>query len=296
MIKNLFGRKKANVAPPAEQKNIVQLEAELRQLAENFIGSDVIEVINAGVLIKIPSVKWIYPGHGDYMAHAIIPNASERTATEIVNDGQFVNDFLHNRRDINGFFGFFIARIEGNYVLMSLNGEKLFASVKESKLDDYDTLVLIKQCNRLFPKFNKETFAIEFKHIEVFGDVFNKLKSKLCANYIRLSREEIALTKLDIPTYTQSSIKIEDSVDSYNIFKMANVIEKISYDLDSITASQAKEALGKGIHTIEMIKDMLQISDQPVHFSKTIENIEKLLEQLYKIAAVHSGYALAKYS
>lgn len=287
MIKKLFKKNKP-ASHGLKKVDIQQIEAELKTCAENFISRDSIEILEGGKRVKLSPLKWLYPGYGEYRAHAIVPNATEKIATEIVNDPDFVNAFLHNKRDINGFFGFFVARVECNYVIMSDNGNKMFSAVKESDIDDYDTVVLIKQSNRLFPKFNKETFSIDFKHIEVFGEVFNKLKSKLSVNYSELSSEQMRIMHIDIPTYTHSSIKIESSVESYNIFKLSEVMEKLSQDAYSVPTKNFKAILDSVITGIEKVKDILYGSENAKRFMLAIENLEKIANHLDEMKRLYN--------
>ncbi len=284
----LLKRKKRTAVPKVSKKNIFELEAELKACAENFLHKNGIDIIQNGTRVKIPPLKWLYPGYGEYKEHAIVPNETKKIATEIVHEQSFVNDFLHNKRDINGVFGYFVARVEGNYVMMSANGNKLFSAVRESDIDDYDTIVLVKQCNRLFPKFNKETFTIDFKHIEIFGEVFNKLKAKLSVNYGSLSSEKMRIMYIDIPTYTHSSIKIESSVESYNIFKLSELLEKIVQDMDSVTDKHFKSVMENNVTGIEKVKNILHISENSKRFHMAIENLEKITNQLDEIRRLYN--------
>ncbi len=291
MLTRLFKRKKP-VQKAGKIPDVKTIEAELKLLADNFINKNSIEIIENGVKTRIPPLKWLYPGYGEYREHAIMPDASEKIATEIVHDAIFVNNFLHDKRDIDGEFGFFVARIEGNYVVMSDHGAKLFSSVRESDVDDYDTLVLIKQSNRLFPKFNKETFSIDFKHIEIFGQVFNKLKSKLSHNYSNLSEQQLSLMDIDIPTYTQSSIKIESSLESYNLFKLSEVLEKLAQDLESVSGRDVVLTIESNIRGMERARDALYGSENASRFYRVIENLEKISEKLNKIKTLYKQYSL----
>ncbi len=266
----------------------------LRQQAEDFVTRNTIEIIDAGGnRVRISPIKWLYPGYGEYREHAIVPDNERHIATEIIHEKKFVNDFLSNNGDTNGLFGYFVARVEGNYVQMSLHGSKLFTGVRESDVDDYDTLVLIKQANRLFPKFNSETFAIDFKHIEVFGEIFNKLKARLSGNADNLPPEQAKLLSIDIPTYTQSSIKIESSIDSYYILKLAEVLERLAQDVTSVSEKQGRTTVSAALERIDRVKDILYGSERSERFFRGIENLEKISEQLSELKRSYNEFAAA---
>lgn len=266
---------------PAEIKAAV--EERLKTLADGFINDHTIEIVTDQLKQRVSPIKWLYPGYSEYSDHAIIPRQTEKNATEIIHEAKFVNKFLQDKRDIDGQFAFFVARVEGNYVLMSDSGNKIFDLVRDSEIDDYDTLVLLKQAKRLFPKFNSETFGIDLKHIEVFGDVFNKLKAKLSLMQDKLSSEQKLLISIDIPTYTQTSIQIENSIDSFYIYKLSQVLERISKDINSVTLSQAESVILYGVKTVEKVKDSLCGNENSKRYYRAIENLEKIFEHLTEI-------------
>ncbi len=259
------------------------LEDRLRNSAERFISSNSIEVVEDNVKQKLPPIKWLYPGYGEFTYHLIVPREDERLATEVINEAKFVNEFLLNRRDIIGRFGYFVARIEGNYVKMADNGNRIFDAVKESDVADYETLALIKQAKRLFPKFSPETLSVELKHIEIFGEVFNKLKSRFSAEGDSLLPEKAELISLDIPTYTSTSIQIENSLESYNIFKLSQTLERLSKDTKTMSFEQAKAVVSLSLRNSEKVKDSLYGSSNSSRYHRPIENLEKITDHLSEI-------------
>ncbi len=287
----MFGLFKKNKGPKKGKKVATgdhSVEARIRAAADNFLNKENIEIVINGARQRVSPMKWLYPGYKDYQGHAIVAD-KDKIATEIIHDAEFVNNFLQNRRDVDGQFGYFVTRVEGNYVMMSDLGERIF-NVNESHLNDYDTVVLLKQAKRLLPKLDTNTLSIDLKHIEVFGDVFNKLKAKLSMNMEELTREQMNLLYVDIPTYTSTSVQIEHSIDSYYIFKLAEVLEKVTEDINSVTGTQAKQVIASSLQRIEKVRDLLVGSEKSQRFLRTIENLEKILDQLGELNRYYIEY------
>ncbi len=274
-----------------DEEKLPAPEERVKQLADNFLNNNTIEIINHGAHIRISPMKWLYPGYGEYRDHAIVPSQLEKIATEIINEEMFVNNFLQNKRDLDGLYGYFVARVEGNYVQMADHGEKLFAAVNEIEIDDYDIAVLIKQSRRLFPKIDTQTLAIDLKHVEVFGEVFNKLKSKLSLNFANLPVTQMDIISIDIPTYTASSIKIENSIDSYFTFKLAEFLEKISQDINVVSQKDGQAVLAGALTRIEKVRDILFGCEQSKRFHRALENLEKIIDQVAEIKQAYSDFS-----
>lgn len=292
--KNLSDNKKITENNPAPQIDEVFLQNKIKELADKFLNTGFLDIKIKEKRIRVTAAKWLYSGYLDKKNHAIILNENgEKIANEIIQEKDFVNNFMQNKRDLEGLFGYFTARVESNYVFLADNGNKIFSAVNENDIKDYDTLVLIKQCKRLFPKINPQTLSVDLKHIEIFGEIFNKLKAKLSISSEELPQKLQDIMAIDVPSYGNSAIKIENSEDAYYIFRLIEVLKKIAQNYSSVEPETAIRNLSISLKKIEKVKDNLYVSENTSRFLHAIENLEKvtgllseMLNLYYKITGV----------
>lgn len=282
--KNISDNKKVTENQPAPKIDEALLQNKIKELADKFLNSSFLDVKIKEKRVRITAAKWLYSGYRDKLNHAIIPHANgEKIATEIIQEKDFVNSFMQNKRDLEGVFGYFVARVESNYVYLADNGNKIFSSVSERDIKDYDTLVLIKQCKRLFPKINPQTLSVDLKHIEIFGEIFNKLKAKLSVSDEELPDKLKDIMAIDVPSYSDSAIKIENSEDAYYIVRLMEIFKKLSQNYSSVEPETAIRNLSISLKKIEKVKDNLYVSENTSRFLHAIENLEKVTGILAEI-------------
>ena len=241
-----------------------------------------------GEKVRLSPLKWLYPGYLEPNIHSIIPNNKYNIATEIVHEQEYCNNFLQNKIDANGYFSFFSARVESSLIILADQGDRMFSKLKAEESYSEEFKSYAAQLIRLLPKVNSRNFAIEFKHIDAFGKIFNSMKALKGKQDIDFNKELQFLNKVDLPIRSKFSLCLEGSENAYYTLKLSEMLGSISSNYFCVTEVYAKSFIAEYIARLDFIKGNLYGSEKSKKFSRIIENLEKITEDLDAILKKYS--------